>query len=1264
MIGGAQRGPLDDPILTTSPANYVDTFGEPIPEDYGSYAALEFLRRGNQLFYIRVAEPTAAFAFAELFGGQLMLRAKERGTYSHNISASVILSEEQNLHDDFELTIYRNNMPEERFIMNLNPNDENYIENHTSWLVDFIPNIGKYEQPEILVGLAMSRNQDLELDQLTHAIGRPMQREFTFGTNVRVVQATATWCDTDMEPLANYLHPFVNDPTNPTGRSHGLTVEVDPDNYQITLKTMEIPQPDEPDEAPEPPEPQVRVRMPIEIGGSTVPASFFNRLAFTDGAANVDDAILERWENMATARFDMSYIFSNDFALFPQTLSKRVVLGFRSLGSVGQRLFAIDHSSNQDEYPSVAWNVLANRTFSYNRGNGHLTGTPVVNPDYLNWQHPMIPDPAVVNPYPSTIPNPEYLAWTAPLINDPDVTNPYPVTIDNPDHFNWQRPMIPDPNAVNPYAPTIPNQDYADWQAAEPALTIPNPDHATWEAAEPPTMVDNPDHAQWVLDEPATEIDNPAHAIWEAAEPAAMIHNTAHDTWAADEPDLTILNTLHADWSNAEPTEPTEPTEPDATDYPPGSAEHDQWLLDHAQWVTEHATWVTEHAQWVTEEPEEFLPNPDHTDWENNEPALEVVNPEHTAWVADEPDLLIPNPAHDVWEGDEPDLQIPNQAHADWEAEEPATDITNPDHTQWLTEQPAATVPNPDYVGWVRPEIEDMGVNNPYPSFKLNPEHQAWVHPQIPNPHIPNPHPAAIANPEHYNWNHPMIQDPDVSNPYPQTIIAGPSTDRLHEVLAAGNYQGYWGPVNGRDLSDPARLEWGPTEFLFFAQRDGLASIEVALLDVSGAVGSSTEATVIKRHIIDVVVDDAHNRPPVYPEDLGNLCPDYNGAPPSAEWGPEVRYSVMLRITGDSGAISTERVNVIFSLEQEHLLSFEFDNTGEGEGPFWINRFPRLPETPLSVELTGGHNGLPVTAARIIRGLQMFRNVEDLDLNILAAPGHYDRITLTQLIDIAESRADSIAILDPPPGLNPQNIVRWHNGTLARWGPGMREEGMIGAPMRALNSSYAALFYPWVTIANVFDGTEVWVPPSGVICGAIAHNDRVGQPWFAPAGLNRGMLQTVLSTERPLDEGSRDHLYGNGNAINPIVNYHRQGIVIWGQRTLQRKTSALDRINVRRLMNLIRKSVALTTAYLLFEQNDELTWRRWVGIISPFMEMLKQSRAMYDYRVVMDATTVTPFHIDRNQMPGQIWIKPTRVAEFIPIDFIITSTGAVFQELM
>lgn len=308
--------------------------------------------------------------------------------------------------------------------------------------------------------------------------------------------------------------------------------------------------------------------------------------------------------------------------------------------------------------------------------------------------------------------------------------------------------------------------------------------------------------------------------------------------------------------------------------------------------------------------------------------------------------------------------------------------------------------------------------------------------------------------------------------------------------------------------------------------------------------------------------------------------------------------------------------------------------------------------TDTPVPFTGGDDGAPVSIQSVYKGVALYENTEDLDINLIAAPGRYETEIVTKLLEVAQNRADTLAIIDPPQGLSYRDAIAYHNGRLAG----------DHYPKAKLNNSYGAFFYPWVKIFDQYSGENIWLPPSGVVLAAFAYNDRVGQPWFAAAGLNRGMLNTVIELEVTLDESKRDALYGNGNNVNALVNYKQQGFTIWGNKTLQRKTSALDRINVRRLMNMVRKAIAATSAYLIFEQNDSMTWGQWKNQVDPYLENIKRSRGLDDYRTKMDEETVTPYYRDRNQMPGKVWINPTRTAEFIPIDFILTNSGAQFTE--
>jgi len=188
----------------------------------------------------------------------------------------------------------------------------------------------------------------------------------------------------------------------------------------------------------------------------------------------------------------------------------------------------------------------------------------------------------------------------------------------------------------------------------------------------------------------------------------------------------------------------------------------------------------------------------------------------------------------------------------------------------------------------------------------------------------------------------------------------------------------------------------------------------------------------------------------------------------------------------------------------------------------------------------------------------------------------------------------------------------------------------------------------------------MWVPPSVVMAGVFAFNDKVAAEWFAPAGLNRGGIDEAIQVEKRLSKSNRDDLYDG--RVNPIAMFPGQGIVAFGQKTLQIKTSALDRINVRRLLIAVKKFLASAANFLVFEQNVESTRQRFLNIANPYLASIQERSGLYAFKVVMDASNNTPDMIDRNILVGQIYLQPTRTAEFISLEFNILPTGATFPE--
>jgi len=277
------------------------------------------------------------------------------------------------------------------------------------------------------------------------------------------------------------------------------------------------------------------------------------------------------------------------------------------------------------------------------------------------------------------------------------------------------------------------------------------------------------------------------------------------------------------------------------------------------------------------------------------------------------------------------------------------------------------------------------------------------------------------------------------------------------------------------------------------------------------------------------------------------------------------------------------------------------------------------------------------------RAINAISNPDEFDINLLSLPGvihEYHSSVTNHAIDKVEDRADCFFILDG-----------------SRYGRTI--QGAIN-DVKSLDSNYVATYYPWIKVLDEVKNKPTWVPPSVVLPGVYSNNDRIGQEWFAPAGLNRGGLTEVLEAQTRLTNLERDDLYEN--RINPIATFPGQGVVVFGQKTLQGKPSALDRINVRRLLINLRKFIASTSRFLVFEQNNAALRQRFLNLVNPYLEQVQANSGLTAFRVVMDDSNNTPDVVDRNQLVGQIFIQPTRTAEFIVLDFVVQPTGATFPE--
>jgi len=303
--------------------------------------------------------------------------------------------------------------------------------------------------------------------------------------------------------------------------------------------------------------------------------------------------------------------------------------------------------------------------------------------------------------------------------------------------------------------------------------------------------------------------------------------------------------------------------------------------------------------------------------------------------------------------------------------------------------------------------------------------------------------------------------------------------------------------------------------------------------------------------------------------------------------------------------------------------------------------------------------------ASVDRAIELIKDPEAVEFNIACMPGITNTSLTTKLVQTCEDRADSLAIIDLPNVYLPAHEKKCSNSVSERVGTTPVKAAQALKKM-SLNSSYGATYYPWVKIADTENTRELWTPPSVVALGVMAYTEKRDEVWFAPAGFNRGGLNEgnagipVLQTSEQLLSKQRDTLYDAN--INPIASFVTEGLVIFGQKTLQSTPSALDRINVRRLLIFVKKEVSRIASGLLFDQNVPATWNRFLGQVNPFLQSVKTRLGLSDYKVILDNSTTTPDLVDRNIMYAKIFLKPARSIEFIAVDFVITNTGASFDD--
>ena len=337
----------------------------------------------------------------------------------------------------------------------------------------------------------------------------------------------------------------------------------------------------------------------------------------------------------------------------------------------------------------------------------------------------------------------------------------------------------------------------------------------------------------------------------------------------------------------------------------------------------------------------------------------------------------------------------------------------------------------------------------------------------------------------------------------------------------------------------------------------------------------------------------------------------------------------------NAGGVAVNSAGVSYS------ASLPFDGSGSYGGSFDGGAGDDIPYigSTLFGDIDTITQGL--VAGNYVTASNILSNKDEYDFELLVTPGLVKQVhssAISSFVSNAENRGDFFYITD----------LTKYNQTI----------GTPATQAGTMDTNYAGAYWPWVQVVSQETGKLVWVPASTVMAGVYAFNDNVSAEWFAPAGLNRGGLGGVVQAERKLSPTNRDNLYAA--KVNPIATFPNIGVTAFGQKTLQAKSSALDRINVRRLLIALKRYIGNVGETLIFEQNTTITRNRFLSQVTPYLESVQQRQGLYAFKVVMDDTNNTPDVIDRNQLVGQIYLQPTRTAEFILLDFNVLPTGVEF----
>jgi len=367
----------------------------------------------------------------------------------------------------------------------------------------------------------------------------------------------------------------------------------------------------------------------------------------------------------------------------------------------------------------------------------------------------------------------------------------------------------------------------------------------------------------------------------------------------------------------------------------------------------------------------------------------------------------------------------------------------------------------------------------------------------------------------------------------------------------------------------------------------------------------------------------------------------------SVNTSSEVIKGRLMKGSGDTGEFDATPINFIQTIANIGVGSVVENTLGDAVNPRFCGFINDGAGLIFGDSGTGNEIASLVGNAENQGGIKALLG-ESVPITMAIVPGITTEQVQTELVLAAETKQSFLAVLGSPLGVgNAQKAIDWHNGVSDLRG-------------NALNSSYAAVYYPQVKVNNTFLQKDIWMDPGVYGIKQMCYTDSVSEEWFAPAGFTRGLLGKPTELEIDLTQGDRDALYSGGNAINPIVKFPQRGIAIFGQRTTQRAPTALDRVNIRRLLLAIRRTILAGTQRYVFEPNDELTWEKVRETLNPFLDNIRTRRGITQFKVICDETTNTPLRVDRNELWCKVLIKPTKTAEVIVFELNITNQSTNF----